>query len=201
MMGLAGLSSSALDALLSALNSDRERAGDAYEGLRERLLWFFRSHRCARADRLTDDTLDRVARRLAEGERIHNVQAYAARVATFVLAEGRRHALDTPLDAVPPAALPSADPRTQEVDALAELSLAERMERQRRCLQMLRALDFTFIVEYHRGRGRERIERRRRLAAALGIGLNAARIRAHRIRTWLLECAGSLAGGPLGAGR
>ena len=201
MTGLAGLSYSALDALLSALNPDRERAGDAYEALRQRLLWFFRSNRCQAADRLADDTLDRVARRLVEGERIHHVPAYAARVATFVLAEHRRGAHDVQLEVVSPAALPTGDPRAQELDVLAELALAERIERQRRCLRMLPASDFTFIVAYHRGRGRERIERRRRLAATLGIGLNAARIRAYRIRMWLLECAGSPAERAVGAGR
>ncbi len=44
------------------------------------------------------------------------------------------------------------------------------------------------VLQYYREEKREKIEHRKRLASRLGIGLNALRIRACRIRETLYQC-------------
>ena len=57
-----------------------------------------------------------------------------------------------------------------------------------RCLQALSEESRALIIEYYDDERGKKIERRRRLAARLGIPLNALRIRAHRIRIGLEAC-------------
>src|SRR5262245_41567772 len=54
------------DKLLIRLNPDRERAGEEYELLRLKLLTYFRSRAYLRAEDLADETLNRLAKKIAE---------------------------------------------------------------------------------------------------------------------------------------
>ena len=56
------------------------------------------------------------------------------------------------------------------------------------CLRQLTPDDRYVIEEYYAKDGREKIDNRERLAKKLGIGLNALRIRSHRIRIILKDC-------------
>ena len=73
----------------------------------------------------------------------------------------------------------SRDDRTRELDA---------------CLARLPHEQRTLILSYYGGTTEERIHNRRRLAAQLGIPLNALRIRAHRIRQQLERAMCTLTG-------
>jgi hypothetical protein len=183
------LTPAAFEKLLASLHEDRQRAGERYERLRVTLMRFLEWRGCIAPDAAADETFDRVARRLDEGIPVRNVPAYMLRVAAFVLSEERHRPRHVPLEAahVPIDAL--EDPRQREAQDMVDLLDAELLDYQRRCLSLLPAADRTFIVEYHRGRGAERIRRRRALAEQLGIRMNAERIRAHRIRVWLVDCA------------
>src|SRR6185295_2409353 len=77
------------EALLGALGSEREGAGERYEALRARLLRFFAWRGSNRPEELTDESFDRVGRRLATGETIHSgdVGRYLLGVARNVLRE------------------------------------------------------------------------------------------------------------------
>src|SRR5262245_56590758 len=79
----------AFDALLRALHADRERAAEKYEEIRQRLRRFFRWRDASGPDELTDETIDRVGRRVAEGEviRAPDVGRYFLGVARNVLRE------------------------------------------------------------------------------------------------------------------
>jgi DNA-directed RNA polymerase specialized sigma24 family protein len=61
-----------------------------------------------------------------------------------------------------------------------------------KCLEKLTARNRDLILEYYRDEETGKIEHRKALASRLGIGLNALRIRAHRIRgnveTCVFEC-------------
>src|SRR5687767_7930790 len=57
-----------LDRLLVWLDSDRERAGERYEQIRWRLITIFAARNCAVPEELADETIDRVARRVADIE-------------------------------------------------------------------------------------------------------------------------------------
>src|SRR5947207_1069954 len=64
------LTRESLGALLSQFDSNPERAAEKYELMRSRLVTFFECRGCAAAFDLTDATVDRVARRILEGENI-----------------------------------------------------------------------------------------------------------------------------------
>jgi DNA-directed RNA polymerase specialized sigma24 family protein len=56
------------------------------------------------------------------------------------------------------------------------------------CLQSLKPEQRELVVEYYRDTKRQKIDRRRELAARLGISMNALGIRAWRIRSALESC-------------
>jgi hypothetical protein len=58
------------DALLAWLAPSRDQAGEKYEFIRQRLLRYFESHGCDPPDEHADETINRVARRVATGEEI-----------------------------------------------------------------------------------------------------------------------------------
>src|SRR5215813_2559377 len=81
----------AFDGLLICLDSDRQRAAEKYEILRCKLVKFFEWRACAvLAVDLADGTIDRVARRIEEGEQVQNVSNYAYGVARMVYLENLR---------------------------------------------------------------------------------------------------------------
>jgi DNA-directed RNA polymerase specialized sigma24 family protein len=169
--------------LLTALDPDRERAGRYYRDLHRQLLTYFEWRCSGRPDEQADEVLDRVVRRIAEGEHIDNLQTYALGVARLLLREERKRAMregaaHAELRALQEAAeLPSAHDAHEEAQTRFEC-----------CLEALPQLDRAIILAYYTGDGRDKIETRRRLALEAGMDLNALRVRAHRIRARLERC-------------
>ncbi len=60
------LSQECFDELLDWLDADRERAGAKYEEIRRRLIKIYTNRGCAEAEDLADETINRVANKLAE---------------------------------------------------------------------------------------------------------------------------------------
>ncbi|HET9316945.1 MAG TPA: hypothetical protein VFQ51_15235, partial [Vicinamibacteria bacterium] len=83
----------ALDRLLERLGPDRDAAGLEYDALRARLADYFDCKGVQRPESAADETLDRVARRLDEGELIEQVRPYTYGVARYVLLERLRSQL------------------------------------------------------------------------------------------------------------
>jgi len=172
----------AFDQLLLCLNPDRERAGEEYELLRLRLLEYFRARACQHADELADETLNRLARKVASGEVIREMARYCYGLARWVWIESRRdpetkHVTldDAPL---PPVVLP---------DHLLE---KERLACFRHCLQELTVEERELMVSYWEHDQQPHSTARRELAESLGISPVALRIRVSRIKTKPL-CTGS----------
>jgi DNA-directed RNA polymerase specialized sigma24 family protein len=167
-----------LEALLARLGPDRDEAAQAYEAIRQRLIRLFEYRGCADAAALADETMSRVARRLAEGVEIRAAEPYAyfAGVASMVFREvlRRREREQAALRARP-------SPGT---DAAAE----DRMACLEKCLEQLPPPARELVLAYHGGEGRERIEGRVTLARDYGLDLNALRVRVHRLRERLEEC-------------
>src|SRR5262245_58937293 len=67
-----GLGDEAFQSLLRALHPDRERAAERYEDIRVRLQGFFTWRGSRWPEEMADETIDRVARRLAGGEQIRS---------------------------------------------------------------------------------------------------------------------------------
>jgi DNA-directed RNA polymerase specialized sigma24 family protein len=63
------------------------------------------------------------------------------------------------------------------------------------CLEKLPVESRKLIVDYYRFETHEKVKHRQTLAEQLGIPLNALRIRAHRIRVDLENCAKGMSGG------
>ncbi len=81
------LSAAALAKLLARLGPDPDAAADAYVRLQLRLAAFFEQRRFAPADEHAAAVLDRLARKIDEGEQVQNPAAYALGVARLYALE------------------------------------------------------------------------------------------------------------------
>ena len=75
--------------LLLRLDADRDRAGEKYEDLRRKLIRYFEWNPRFPVEALADETLDRVARKLAT-EEIHDLPAFVWAVAKNVRQEEQK---------------------------------------------------------------------------------------------------------------
>ncbi len=184
-----GLTPEAFERFLDSLDTDRDRAGEKYENLRQKLLRFF-EWRCAiHPDLLADETLDRVSRKIIQGEVIYDIPGYVYGVARFVLRESweklqRERASHDSVDLST-----VADNRTNEIE---EISIEDESDRLMqcldRCLDSLSTESRDLILGYYQLERGAKIQNRRQLAARLGIPMNALRIRVFRIRESLETC-------------
>lgn len=174
------LTQAAFDGFLATLDRDRDKAGEKYEYIRLRLLKYFQWCGSDEPDIDADETINRVTRRIDEGQDVYNLDGYIYGVAKLVHAESlkrrnRRRALDE--------------------GSLIELSssgikveVANYEECLERCLGCLHRADREVLTEYYRYKKTEKINCRKRLAARLGISLNTLRVKMHRQRTNLETC-------------
>jgi DNA-directed RNA polymerase specialized sigma24 family protein len=174
-----GITGYRLRALLSKLDADEDRAADKYEYLRRKLITFFAGRGCVESEDLFDKVVDRLSRRIEEGEVIEHLASYAYGIARKVLAESSRrrerwHRLTSG------AAAPPGGRGQDGVDP--------RMECLRSCAARLEAMDWTVVLDYYQDDGREQQESRRRLAERLGLSPVALRLRVFRIRRALETC-------------
>jgi len=142
---------------------------------------------CAGAPELADETLNRVAAKLAAGEQIHTDEPrrYAFGVARFVYLEAvKRTARHVPAE--------RSDSAVAEASAAEDTAWREaRLAALEACLATLPPRTQQMLLRYHDDDGRQRIDQRKRLADELGIALNALRIRMHRVRVQVEDCVRS----------
>ncbi|MGE0128354.1 MAG: RNA polymerase sigma factor [Blastocatellales bacterium] len=173
------LTSEALAKFLACLDQDSERAGDKYESIRLALVKFFDWRRAPFPEELADESLNRVIRKIDEGESLRDVQTYCHGVARLVLLESLKRPDSRRAD-------------IEELDQVAapepEIKTDERLARFERCLRELPAESRRLILQYYQDERRLKINNRLSLAERLGIPLNALRRRAQRIRDKLEEC-------------
>jgi len=175
------MTQAAFDRLLAHLDADREQAGQKYLRLRLKLVKYFEWRGAAFPDREADVTLNRVARRMDEGQEVHSLNAYCYGVARLVFVEALR-AQQREQEAFECASPEEAQEPEAALDREVRCSCLDR------CLQALPKENRELIIEYYEAEKGGKIERRKRLAARRGIPLNALRIRAHRIRASLEAC-------------
>jgi DNA-directed RNA polymerase specialized sigma24 family protein len=169
-----------LDALLAALGSDSDQVGARYVKLREKLADFFLWNRSDRPQEDADEAMDRLAKRIAEGEPVVNVASYAQKIARLVLfesnARSRREATVTQFSVMLAPDRSQKDGEEKTFDCLEP------------CLKKLPAESRALIVEYYSSRGGALIEARRQMALRGGVSTNTLRNRALRVRRELEEC-------------
>jgi len=174
------LTQDAFDRLLVAFGGDRETAGQKYLEIRNNLTRFFEWRGCSFPEDHADETINRMAKRVAGGEEILNHSGYAIGVARLLLLEINKG-------------------RQREQSALAEISAAPevyatedsdetRLTCLRSCLQTLSPDNRELILQYYQGEKGEKIENRKKLLERLGIPVNTLRMRALRLREKLQSC-------------
>jgi DNA-directed RNA polymerase specialized sigma24 family protein len=165
------LGSEAFERLLLALGADRESAGDRYLELHRQLADYFAWQGSEFPDELADETLNRLARKLVEGEPIQSPSRFAFGIARLVAREDRRFH----------ATRENALRKVREMDQRT-VREPSHMGDLWECLAALDADSRSLITNYYAEDDREALARR------LGLTLNALRNRAMRIRERLLLC-------------
>ena len=175
-----GLTQEEFDLLLSKLDPDRETAGEQYTLLWQKLLTYFQSRACVVAEELVDETLNRVAKKIAGGEELRNLMAYSHGVAKMVWLEYLKKPGTNrgSFDDVPPTPASGAD----------EINRKERQACFYKCLREIPIGEARLFVEYLHHDDRSNIDVRKEMAERLGITQTALRIRIFRIKNKLSDC-------------
>lgn len=169
-----GLTQEAFDNLLHFLGPTPEEAGRRYEEIRRRLIKIFASRGCATPEELVDESIDRVARKAAE-----LAPTYEGDPALYFYGVAKRVYLESVKPR--PAVVPPPEPDTSQTYER-ELACLDD------CMNALPPDQRALIHDYYREDKAAKIEHRKALATRLGVGINALRIRAHRIRAELQKC-------------
>lgn len=181
------LTKEAFDRFLDRLDVDRDQAGEKYECIRLKLLKYFEWRGSDLPDMDGDETINRVVRRIEEGENIYNLNGYIYGVARLVHAESvkKQNRKQELLDDASRRELSTEDfnPETTERQGCFD-----------RCMGYLTNEDREIITEYYQYEKGQKIAYRRKLAMRLGITPNALRIKAHRQRVNLEACVGECLG-------
>lgn len=186
------ITSSAFERLLDWLDEGKNSDGRNYLEMRKRLVAYFDRKNCLSPDELTDETLNRVARRLEESGTIESETPakFCYITARFVFMENLRRTDKTSvsLDDV------LRKPQANRLAASDHDDENEKWEKMLDCLEQctgkLEPPNREVIFGYYYGEERVKIENRRALAQRLDISTNALTIRACRIRDKLESCVG-----------
>jgi DNA-directed RNA polymerase specialized sigma24 family protein len=180
----AATSPSGLDLLLAALDPDRERAADKLLLLRRKLLKFFAWNQAPIPEDLVDEALDRVVRRLREGDTVRHrdVGAYVHGFARIVLRESWSR-----------PRLPRVPATTLSAPPAAEAAVAEKRSRcLDLCLARLPPESRRLLLAYYQAEnGAAKVASHRQLAAELGLSAGNLRLKLHRLRVVLERCVRS----------
>ena len=174
------LTQAAFDRLLACLDADREAAGQKYVAIRGNLIRFFEWRGCAFPEDHADETINRVAKRVSEGEAIRNPSGYFLGVGRLVLLEVYKER-EKQQRALGELAYSSAEPQQSD-------DLEPRAECLKRCLDGQTPDNRELILQYYQGEKAAKIETRRKLSERLKTPLNTLRMRALRLRERLQVC-------------
>jgi len=169
------LTQDSFDQLLAWLGPNREQAGQRYEEIRLRLIKLFKCRGCREPEELTDETINRVTKKLPEirATYVGEPLRYFIGVAHNVHLEYLRKKSEP---------LPSLPVREEREDIEQEYACLEK------CLQQLSERNRELVMQYYQGEKQVKIESRRVLAERLGTKLTTLRLQAFRIRANLKIC-------------
>ena len=174
------LTPEAFDNLLAAFDPNRDSAAQKYLEIRSNLVRFFEWRGCPFPEDHADETFNRVARRIADGEEIQKPAGYVMGVARLLVLEiikslsRQREALGE---------------YHQSYNEVADIPESEaRIDCLQKCLQRLSSDNRELIIQYYQGDKRAKIDNRRVLCERLGLAINSLRMRALRVREKLQVC-------------
>ena len=174
------LNQEAFDKLLLALGDDRDSGSEKYLEIRTNLTRFFEWRGCSFPEDHADETINRLAKKVAEGEEILNPSGYAMGVARLLLLEimKTRQREQSTLNEIQHSGEVYVDSDDGE----------SRLTCLRNCLQSLSADNRDLILQYYQGEKSEKIRNRKKLMERLGVPVNTLRMRALRLRERLQGC-------------
>jgi len=186
------INEAAFSRLLALFDADAERAGEKYELMRSKLIKFFRGRGSRTPHELTDEVMNRLARRVDVGEEIRTetLAEYFYGVAHNVLRESLRNPETTfpSLETLPPSEHPKENPAQLSEQIQAKQEAERRLACLESCVEKLPLETRQLVISYYEEEKGAKIGNRRRLAEAMGVPMNALRIRVHRIRAKLEKC-------------
>lgn len=165
-------SEEAFNKLLAWLNPDRNKAAERYQRIQFRLIKIFAAKGCVDPESLADETLNAVCQKIdwLLANYSGNPDLYFYGVAKKIFLEQIPKSFS-----VPPV------PDNSEIEI--------RCGCLEECLRTAASADEqSWVLRYHDGEGRRRIENRKKLAEELGITINALRIRIFHIQARLRPC-------------
>ncbi len=170
------------DALLGLFSADREVAGEKYEQMRSGLMRFFQFKGCHDPDALADDTINRVASKIADFDPKKNIKpsSYFYGFASNVLLEYKRTSRQE--TSLGETQYRSVDVEDVEDDTDARSSCLHK------CLGELPPHDKGLIVDYYTREGREKMELRKQMCDRFGCTTAALHTRVFRIKATLRHC-------------
>ena len=176
------LTQEAFDRLLDSLGTDRDTAGSRYLEIRRNLVRLFEWRGCPTPDEYADETINRCARKIAEGEEIRDVGTYCIGIGRMLLREMSRDQSHRvrPLEEAP-------EPRVQPAEP--GIDPDRRAQCLRSCLDQLSPETRNLILHYYQGDKGEKIKNRKGLTELFGIPASTLRMRALRVRERLQLCA------------
>ncbi|HYG10134.1 MAG TPA: sigma-70 family RNA polymerase sigma factor [Pyrinomonadaceae bacterium] len=157
------------------LGSTPDRAAEKYEEIRRRLIAFFLNRQCAEAEDLADETINRVAGRLAE-----IIVTYDGEPMRYFYGVANNIALEYSRRKRPPIVTPPPTPESDQMEPYHECL--------DKCLEHLPPKNREIILNYYRDKREVEDAPHRELGAQMKLKSGALRVRAYRIRLKLEKC-------------
>jgi DNA-directed RNA polymerase specialized sigma24 family protein len=176
------LTQEALDGLLACLGPDRDTAAERYLEIRRNLVRLFEWRNCPAPDEYADETINRCARKIGDGEEIRDVGAYCIGIARMLLREANRDPIKE-TRSLAEAPEPQTPPNQVEGDTEGRVKCLYR------CLGQLSVENRDLILAYYQGDKSEKIKNRKALTELFGLRANSLRMRALRLRETLQQCS------------
>ena len=171
------------DDLLAWLNPNRELAVSMYLDLRHSLIRIFSWNQCADPSGMTDETFDRVAKKVPKLKETYegNPKLFFYGVAKNLIKEYQKEVKSySPMESNEPSIDPPQEAEEEPPDF--------RKECLEVCLGKLTKEKQRLILSYYAKEKRAKIMHRAKMARDLGVSLKALRVRMLRIRATLEEC-------------
>jgi DNA-directed RNA polymerase specialized sigma subunit, sigma24 homolog len=171
------------DEILAWLNPDREAAGVTYVQLREDLAKIFAWNRCADPEGLTDEVIDRVAKK------VHHLRnTFEGDPKLFFYGVARNLLKEVPKKVKNYVSLDDVDLPATPASEIEEETMDTHEECLHSCLQEIDSGKRELILAYYAKEKQAKIDHRTEIARQLGVSVETLRVRAHRIRGALEEC-------------
>ena len=173
------LSEEAFEGLLALIGPDRDAAAERYLEIRRNLVRLFEWRGSSTPEEYADETMNRCARKIAEGNEIRDLPTYSIGVARMLLREmSRASARERALSDIPEPRVAPPEPELEDA----------RAECLRKCLAQLSAAHRDLVLNYYTGEKGDQIRKRKNLTHSLRIPASTLRMRVLRIRESLQLC-------------